>query len=236
MKFIDFIKNELYGWKKLEIFLICVALIAIICNTLILKDNIIAIISAICGILYTIIAGKGKISCYIFGVCGSVCYSILSWQNALWGNLLLYLCYYIPAQVWGFFSWGKNINKSSHAIFKRELKLRYKFLIVLVSIAGSVITAYILRYFNDSNPAVDGMTTFLSIIGMFLTVKRYIEQWIIWFIVNVFSLIMWINVVLGGVKAYSTLIMWSVYVILAIYFYFEWRKEISANEQQTREI
>ena len=236
MKFIDFIKNELYGWKKLEIFLICAALIVIICNTLILKDNIIAIISAICGILYTIIAGKGKISCYIFGVCGSVCYSILSWQNALWGNLLLYLCYYIPAQVWGFFSWGKNINKSSHAIFKRELKLRYKFLIVLVSIAGSVITAYILRYFNDSNPAVDGMTTFLSIIGMFLTVKRYIEQWIIWFIVNVFSLIMWINVVLGGVKAYSTLIMWSVYVILAIYFYFEWRKEISANEQQTREI
>ena len=61
---------------------------------------------------------------------------------------------------------------------------------------------------------------------MFLTVKRCIEQWIVWMIVNGLSFIMWLNLVIHGVKTYSTLVMWGVYFILAIYFYFEWKKEI----------
>jgi nicotinamide mononucleotide transporter len=230
MKITEVIKKEISGLKNFEIFIILILIIAIATNTLLLKDNTIAAVSATCGILYTFLAGKGKASCYLFGICGSGCYSWLSFQNALWGNLILYLCYYIPSQIFGFFSWKKHLKSNAQEIIKTQLSVKQKIVIFVIGLLGSIVCSYILYLTKDSNPIIDGITTFLSIIGMYLTVKRCIEQWIIWFIVNTLSFIMWLNIILSGQKVYSTLLMWFVYVMLAIYFYREWRKEITNKE------
>ena len=226
MKLTEFVKKELAGWERQEVIGLSVVAIIILANSILLKDNIIAVISAFCGILYTVIAGKGKVSCYIFGLCGSGCYSWLAFQNALWGNLVLYLCYYIPVQIIGFFSWNRHLKKESREIVKRKLNRKEKNILIAFCILGSVIMYLILLYFKDSNPIVDGITTFLSVVGMYLTVKRCIEQWVIWFIVNTLSFFMWLNIIINGEKVYSTLVMWVVYIVLAVYFYNEWRKEL----------
>jgi nicotinamide mononucleotide transporter len=226
MKITEYIKNGLKGWKIAEIILLILVLLFIIVHAIFRHDNIIAVISAICGILYTVLAGKGKSICYLFGLCGSGCYGYLSLINAVYGNLLLYIGYYIPSQLYGFFSWNKNLKPDKNEIVKTKLLDKEKFYLIIISILGSILTFVILKIFNDSHPLIDGITTFLSIVGMFLTVKRCIEQWIIWMIVNGLSLIMWIDIVLHGTKAYSTVIMWFVYFILAFYFYFCWKKEL----------
>ena len=141
---------------------------------------------------------------------------------------MLYLCYYVPAQILGFYRWKKNLKKDSdNEIVKASLSVKDSVICVVIAFLGCVVTAFILSKLNDSNPIIDGITTFLSILGMYLTVKRCIEQWIVWLFVNSLSLYMWICVLLNGVKVYSTLVMWSVYVILAVYFYIEWKKELS---------
>ena len=61
---------------------------------------------------------------------------------------------------------------------------------------------------------------------MYLTVRRAIEQWGVWIFVNGLSAIMWGLIALSGEKVYSTVIMWSVYFVLGIYFYFCWEKEL----------
>lgn len=227
MKITEFIKKELQGWKNFEIIGLIIAFSIILVNAVILKDNPAAIINAICGILYTIIAGKGKISCYFFGLLGSSCYILLSFKNALWGNMLLYLCYYIPMQILGIFKWKQHLKKESKEIVKIKLNLKEQIIISIIGLIGCIITILILHYLNDKSPIIDGITTFLSILGMYLTVRRAIEQWIVWMVVNGLSFIMWLDLVLfSGTKAYSTVLMWGVYFILAIYFYIEWKKEI----------
>lgn len=227
MKITEFIKKELQGWKNFEIIGLIIVFSIILINAVILKDNPAAIINAICGILYTIIAGKGKISCYFFGLLGSSCYILLSFKNALWGNMLLYLCYYIPMQILGIFKWKQHLKKESKEIVKIKLNLKEQIIINIIGLIGCIITILILHYLNDKSPIIDGITTFLSILGMYLTVRRAIEQWIVWMVVNGLSFIMWLDLVLfSGTKAYSTVLMWGVYFILAIYFYIEWKKEI----------
>ena len=81
-------------------------------------------------------------------------------------------------------------------------------------------------YFKDTHPLLDSVTTVFSIGGMYLTVRRAVEQWIFWMVVNTLSLAMWINVAMNGARVYSTIAMWAVYLFLAIYFYREWYKEI----------
>lgn len=201
-------------------------IVFIIIQALIKQDYWVALVNAICGITYTFFSGKGYPICYLFGVVGSAFYSYLAFQNALWGNLLLYAGYYIPMQMLGYFKWNKNLKAGKSEIIKvslssREQLLIYGFLIVLV-----FITFAVLCYFKDAHPILDSITTILSIGGMYLTVRRAIQQWILWAIVNILSLIMWINVLISGVNVRSTVVMWAVYSILAIYFYIIWKKEI----------
>lgn len=230
MELTEFVKKELNGWKKIEIIGLFTVLTLILINAIIVKDNPIAVISAFCGILYTIIAGKGKISCYFFGLSGSWCYVWLSSINSLWGNMLLYLCYYIPMQILGIFKWKKHLKKDTKEIVKTRLSNKNRITLLFIGVLGSIITSIILHYFHDKSPIADGITTFLSVLGMYLTVRRAIEQWVVWMIVNGISALMWINLVLHGTKTYSTVIMWVVYFVLAIYFYFEWKKVLNKNE------
>ena len=224
----DFIKKELSGWNLFEVAGLMTVLFVIMYNALIIHDSIISVISAICGILYTLIAGKGKISCYVFGLAGSSFYAYLAFSNALWGNLLLYAGYYIPMQIIGVFQWKKNLKKSTQEIYKTALNTKERFIVSIVTFILWVVCCFILSAINDSHPVTDSLTTILSIAGMYMTVRRCIEQWVVWTIVNSVSILMWFSVVQSGQKTYSTLVMWSVYLVLGIYFYIQWRNELKS--------
>ena len=219
-------KNIKVGnWKKFEIFIFILIIIFIISNAIHKNDNPIALISAICGITYTVIAGKGHPVCYIFGLCGSGLYSYLAYQNALWGNLVLYSCYYIPMQILGYLRWNKNLKPESKEIIKIKLPQKELSQVILFSLCGTLALSFLLFKLDDAHPILDSITAVFSIAGMFLTVRRALEQWLFWAIVNGLSFIMWLLVLLSGANVYSTVIMWGVYLILSFYFYFDWKKD-----------
>ncbi len=222
-----FVKLEFSGWNKLELFWFCFILVIVFFNALILHDSPIAVVYAICGLLYTIIAGKGKISCYFFGLISSVLYSYLSLKNALYGNLYLNLFYYIPMQILGIFQWKKHLKKTTNEIYKTKLSSKETILLTLITIPACIAVIFLLIYFNDNNPLFDGITTVLSLLAMYLTVKRAIEQWTVWIIVNGLTFIMWLNIALNGSKIYSTILVWFIYLLLGIYFYNQWKKELT---------
>lgn len=226
---IKFLKYELSGWKKYEIAALCIVFILVGINAFVLHDSKAAIVSAICGVLYTTLAGKGKISCYFFGLMGTSFYSYLSLKNALWGNLVLYACYYFPMQVTGIFKWKKHLKSDTKEIVKTKLSKKELVILCCGAVIACIGTILILIYFNDKSPVFDGITTVFSVIGMYLTVKRCIEQWLAWIIVNGLSSLMWFSLIVQGTKAYSTLLMWIVYFILGIYFFFVWKKEMSIS-------
>lgn len=220
--------NKSKNWNIFEKTALGFVIAFLLINALIHKDSIPALISAICGITYTFLAGKGLPTCYLFGVCGSSFYSLISFQNALWGNLILYACYYIPMQIIGYFRWNKNLKENKKEIIKITLPKKEMTILILILMIISSAVYCLLVIHNDKNPLLDSITTVFSIGGMYLTVRRAIEQWIFWMGVNLLSLIMWINIAsTSEIKVYSTIVMWTVYLFLAIYFYIEWRKELN---------
>ena len=222
----QFVKLELNGWTKPEIVGLLIVLSTIFINAILMRDSIISVISAICGILYTIIAGKGKISCYFFGLIGTSFYGYLAYHNALYGNLILYIGYYFPMQILGIFQWKKHLKKSTNEIIKTKLSPKELVYLSIIGCLTCFIFSMLLKTLNDTHPYIDGITTVLSIFGMYMTVKRVIEQWIVWMIVNALSVFMWLNIAIQGEKVYATVIMWLVYFVLSIYFYRQWRQEI----------
>ena len=217
-------------WKILtnyEKICLLTAFCAMLLFTILFHDSKIALLSGFFGIMYTVYAGKGKVDCFYFGLCGSSLYAFLAFKNALWGNMLLYLLYYIPMQTLGIFRWKKHLDKSSDLIIKTKLSARERFIYGGITLIATAVTVYLLHISGDKNPLLDGITTIFSITGMILTVGRKFEQWIIWIIVNGISAIMWYMVLFDGEKVYSTVIMWTVYLIFAINFLFQWKKELN---------
>ena len=221
--------------KRYELAGLITVLLFVLVHAVIRHDSIPALISALCGITYTFLAGKGLPVCYIFGLTGSAFYGFLSLNNHLWGNLLLYAGYYIPMQILGYFRWNKNLHADKQEIIKIRLPLRELTVLIIILSVLCILVWQILLKIGDFHPILDSITTVLSIGGMYLTVRRAIEQWIFWFIVNLLSMIMWISVAFSGVRVYSTIIMWAVYLSLSIYFYFCWHKELSVENLQNRQ-
>lgn len=230
MKIREFIKGELIGWGKYERVIFPLEILFIIGLSIYIGDDKIALISAICGITYTILAGKGKISCYIFGLLGTLCYSFLAYKNALYGNLLLYMCYYFPMQILGIFKWRKHLDKNSREIIKTNLSLKNRYILFISAILLALIFSFILKQSGDASPYMDGFTTVLSVFGLILTIKRCIEQWYIWTIVNGLSVFMWIEAYYKGSNCLATILMWGTYFILGLYFLYTWKKELNKQD------
>ena len=228
MSTIDFLKAEIKSLSIFErIFFLC-AITIILITSILTKDNKLALISSICGICYTILAGKGKIYCYFIGMIGTFCYSYLSFKNAFYGNFLLYFCYYLPMEIIGIFKWKKHLKTNSSEIIKSSLSKKERIIYTSLTILTTIVFAYALFLIGDKNPIIDAIATIFSITGMLLTVKRCIEQWYIWIIVNALSLIMWLGAYLDGSNSLALVFMWLTYLILGFYFLYQWKKEIKS--------
>ena len=94
----------------------------------------------------------------------------------------------------------------------------------------SIILSFVLKKTGDATPFIDAVTTVFSVLGLILTVKRCIEQWYVWFVVNVLSVFMWIEAYMNGSNCFATILMWATYVVLSVYFLFTWKKDLQSSQ------
>ena len=72
---IHIVKQEFENFNKFEGTFTAVIIFFILINSLVVRDNPFSVSASVFGILYTIMAGKGKVSCYIFGIIGTLSYA-----------------------------------------------------------------------------------------------------------------------------------------------------------------
>jgi nicotinamide mononucleotide transporter PnuC len=140
-------------------------------------------------------------------------------------------------EIMGIFKWSKNIQSDTKEIRKTSLinglgvergeivgKIIYSNItkVLLVLLGGFI-------WWINQVEVFDGVILLFSVLGMYLTVRRCIEQWLAWTIVNVVSIMMWIRFFIKGSSSISTIVVWGVYLVLGIYFYYSWRDELKQN-------
>ena len=104
--------------------------------------------------------------------------------------------------------------------------------IVLYGCTAAAIFLYglVLKAINGNLPFIDSMSTVVSVVAQILSVKRLTEQWVLWIVVDVVTVIMWaVNFANGG-ESIATLLMWSIYLLNAVFMYIKWKREVGTNE------
>ena len=221
-----FLREELSGWKKLEVSWLLIACAVIVGLSVYWQDTLMGIVSSTTGVACVVCTGKGKLSAYIFGLVNSVLYAIIAYQATLYGETMLNALYYVPMQFVGFYIWSKNMNSDTHEVAKRHMKNGGRVLMVLAIVVFTVAYGFLLKYLGDAMPFVDAFTTVSSVVAMIVSVRMFSEQWWIWIAVDMFTVYMWACDFLVGNDNIATLLMWIVYLGNAVIMCIRWEKEI----------
>lgn len=225
-KITGFIRQELTGWKTEEVLwlIFCCGIIFVL--SVYCKDSVMGIISAITGIVYVICNGKGKRSAFIFGMVNSLLYAIISYKARFYGEVMLNGFYYFPMEFYGIYVWNKHINTENFQVEKRKMKPKQRGLLCLCILVSTAAYGYIIKLMGGNLPFVDALSTVISVFAMVVSIKMYIEQWLLWFVVDAVTIVMWAIAYAQGNDSIATLVMWILYLINAVVMYISWRRDV----------
>lgn len=218
------IKKYFSDWTPFEIILLITATITMITLSIIGKDTVTALICGICGVISVVLCAKGKLENYFFGLIQAIIYVYICYKAHIFGEVM-YNVLMVPAIIFGFFNWKKNMNSEQKEVQARNLTLRGWIILILGSVAAIFAYSMLLKYLGGNYTLVDSITTVFSVIATILMLARYSEQWLMWLTVGTFSIVLWsMALVKGDNGAITMLVMRAAYFINAVYGYINWRK------------
>lgn len=210
-----------YDW-----FLIVGVIASNVIYTILVGDvDVIGSVAGIAGVLCVVLVAKGSIWNYLFGIVNVSLYAYISYKAALYGDAVLNALYYVPMQFIGFWQWRKRGAAMTEAeagdkgvqVKARRFNWKQRVILALGCTTAVIAGGYILQYFGDPQPFKDSTTTVLSIVAQALMALAFMEQWALWIITNVVSVIMWVVCVSRGeAHAGVMVIMWSFYLLNSI--------------------
>lgn len=185
-------------------------------------SDIVGSLACITGVLCVVLVAKGSIWNYLFGVVNVSLYAWISFKADLYGDAALNALYYFPMQFIGWWQWRKRGAALSEAeascdgvqVRARRLSAMQRVAVATVCTAAVLAGGFLLRYLDDPQPFKDSATTVLSIVAQALMAMAFMEQWCLWIITNVISVMMWcICVSRGDAHAGVMVIMWAFYLM-----------------------
>ena len=212
---------SLYDWFLIAGVIVSNVIYSILTGTL----DVLGSIAGITGVLCVVLVAKGSIWNYLFGLVNVSLYALISYKAALYGDAMLNAFYYLPMQFIGWWQWRKRGAALSEAesggngvqVKARRFTWNQRIWLVLGCAAAIVAVGFILRHFGDPQPFKDSTTTVLSIVAQALMALAFMEQWALWIITNIVSVIMWtICVSRGEAHAGVMVLMWSFYLLNSI--------------------
>ena len=75
-------------------------------------------------------------------------------------------------------------------------------------------------------PVADAFTTALSFVGIWALARKYLEQWLIWIVVDVVTCALYFH---KGIPFKASL--YGLYVAIAIFGYLKWRRDMQAHRK-----
>ena len=220
---------SLYDW-----FLIAGVIVSNVLYSVLSGDmDVVGSVASIAGVLCVVLVAKGNIWNYLFGIINVSMYAYISYKASLYGDAGLNAFYYVPMQFIGWWQWRKRgaAMSASEAgdhgvqVKARRFTWHQRILLALGCTAAVIACGYVLKHFGDPQPFKDSATTVLSIVAQALMALAFMEQWVLWIITNVISVVMWcICVARGEAHAAVMVIMWVFYLLNSLNGFRVWLK------------
>lgn len=188
-------------------------------------DVILDILKVSVGLIYLYLEYNAKRGLWIAGVIMPAISLWLFYNKGLYADCAINL-YYLVIAVYGYAVWSRKSSSGQ----KPEVPITSVPGKVAAILGGAFVTmwlfiAWVLASFTDSTVVwLDSFTTALSIVGLWMLARKYIQQWFVWLIVD--AVYVWLYYHKG---IYFSGTLYAFYTVMAVFGYVKWRKLMAGH-------
>jgi nicotinamide mononucleotide transporter len=181
--------------------------------------DVLELIAAILGAISVYFVVQRNILAFPIGIVMVILYVAVFYRAKFYADMGLQIVY-VVLQIQGWYEWSRGDRAADDKIAVRNLSQRQWQITGILLIVGTLcIGAAMQRLTDASLPWIDAFTTTLSLLAQWWMNKKFLENWILWIAVDVVYLYQY------SYKAlYFTTALYAVFLGLAIWGYFEWKK------------
>lgn len=170
-------------------------------------------------VLSVFLAARNHVLTWPIGIIGCILYGFMFYEAKLYADVTLQL-FFIVTSVKGWWDWqhvgAKRLERPITRISWQSLCLLY----FPASIAGTLLYGFILHGWTDASlPFIDSSVLAFSIAAQFLLMRRKLETWVFWIIVDIVSVPLFFYK-----ELYLTSAVYSVFLVNAVYGLWSWHK------------
>ena len=157
-------------------------------------------------------------------ITASVLYFVFFWHHRLYGAAVLQLMF-AAFGLWGWWQWLRGRRDDGSPLRVALMTGRARVLALLAGAALWPAVAGILLAFTDTDvPWWDSFSTAWSLVGQWMLARKYLENWVIWILVDVAAV---------GLYAYKALwptaALYLVFVLMCVAGIREWRRRLAGQ-------
>lgn len=191
-------------------------------------SGLIGLVSAMSGMLCVVLVAKGKISNFVFGIVNTATYAYISYGYGLYGESMLNALFYLPTQFIGLWMWQRHrsVNKvRDEDIEIKRLSVKGWAIVIASVVVGAYAYMHVLMALDAQQVRIDSVAVVMSVVAQILLTLRYAEQWVLWILVNLLSIVLWVvTLSQSGGSDYTMPVMWTAFLINSIYGWINWLK------------
>ena len=160
-----------------------------------------------------------------------VAYVIVSitvlYEARLYANLLLHLVAFLPMNLYGWYYWLFGTEQRDKLPVARSSRTVLVVLAALCAIVAAGLGLWFAQHTDAAYPYWDNAVFALSLAAMWLTARKKIENWLLWFVVNVISVALYS---LQDLQGYA--VLYAIYIGMAVWGYMTWRRSMLEGAAQ----
>jgi nicotinamide mononucleotide transporter len=180
------------------------------------------VFAALMGFICVLLNIRANIWAWFFGILSIVPYIFVFYQVGLYGDFALHI-FFLIANFYGIWHWlygGKGNQVDSLPITKSQPAMLGIGLVL--SLIGMLLFGYASSLIETASlPYIDAYIAIFSVWGQILLARKKIENWLVWIIVDIVAIGVYFHKDL-----YATSLLYTLYLFMASYGYWQWRKKI----------
>ncbi|MBQ2026465.1 MAG: nicotinamide mononucleotide transporter [Alistipes sp.] len=178
------------------------------------------IVGVVLGLLYLWLEYRANTWLWIVGMLMPCVHCVLYYQSGLYADCAMQ-GYYIVAGLYGLIAWLIGHKSKEKPLKISHTPLRLIAPLVTIYCVLHIAIYYVLVHFTDSTvPFWDAMTTAMSMVAMWMLSRKYMEQWLVWCVVDAITVGLYLY---KGIPL--TALLYALYTALAIAGYLRWKRE-----------
>lgn len=212
-------------WSMFEIILLVSSVLITVMFGIIFKSDILTVVTSLVGILCALLLAKGLVLGQLVGIAIVILYSLVSYKNGFYGEMIIYIGIMLPMYVWGIFEWIKHKSSKTNSIEVNQISKKEWAIVSFVAVILFVAFYFLLKRLNTSELIVSTLSVVDNLFAVYLLARRSKYGFVSYIVNDLILILLWgIPVIQGNLLLLPMLMNPVVNLVNDSYGVINWTK------------